>query len=298
MLAFPQGSSFVSPLTAPRLPGLSQPTPPYQLLSPHLHDFLSRHPSPEQQTFISCCHLDTSKWKSAYTWNLACPRQELTISFFQTSTHAKTHHASVNFSDLEVSLSFSFCHHKFHNSQNLLDSFPTLSSLNHRVEAWPSLISSSPLFPPIGHCPHSARKMKQKTPPTHPHLSLLFISLLCWTWYLQSISEFLRMTSQTLQQSSTSVFPQPHLWYTKLFMPEYTRCILSSPPVPAFYMLFFCLGWPSSLFIFRLPLQGSAQTALLNSASLTTLIFPRSQATQPLVLHSTVHSAVWSLYRL
>ena len=227
MLAFPQGSSFVSPLTAPRLPGLSQPTPPYQLLSPHLHDFLSRHPSPEQQTFISCCHLDTSKWKSAYTWNLACPRQELTISFFQTSTHAKTHHASVNFSDLEVSLSFSFCHHKFHNSQNLLDSFPTLSSLNHRVEAWPSLISSSPLFPPIGHCPHSARKMKQKTPPTHPHLSLLFISLHCWTWYLQSISEFLRMTSQTLQQSSTSVFPQPHLWYTKLFMPEYTRCILS-----------------------------------------------------------------------
>lgn len=124
MLAFPQGSSFVSPLTASRLPGLSQPTLPYQLLSPHLHDFLSRHPSPEQQTFISCCHLDTSKWKSAYTWNLACPRQELTISFFQTSTHTKTHHASVNFNDLELSLSFSFCHHKFHNSQDHLRLFP------------------------------------------------------------------------------------------------------------------------------------------------------------------------------
>lgn len=102
----------------------------------------------------------------------------------------------------------------------ILDSFPTLSSLNHQVEAWPSLISSSPLFPPIGHCPHSARKMKQKTLPTHLHLSLLFISLLCWNlipakhlWIPQNdIPNSPTIQHQCISSASSLVHQTFHAW--------------------------------------------------------------------------------------
>ena len=206
-----------------RTPGWFQPTPPPQLFSPHLQNsswFLqSRHPSwaPDPYFLLPTGHI---QMETACTWSLAPPRQEFIVSFLQTPTHRKTHHTSLNFEswlvvlpssqcpywNLEVSLGFSFCHHKFHSWNHLwirLSPFP-IPLVTTKVWAWPSLISSFPLFPPACQGPHSARKKR--------HLSMLFPCL------------------ENFVGSSTSILPQPHLWYTKLISPEYTRSTIPLPP--------------------------------------------------------------------